>query len=197
MIRATLAGDCDTLMNVFYASLDIPLGTIYVVCTQKGIRRILLPQNASSQNTTHNIFSFQIQDALAKYFPETEYIEEKGMMPQFGMCSQAIEELRQYFAGERQEFRCPVIPKGTPFQQQVWEIVQAIPYGETRTYGDIAEALGDKNLSRAVGLANNANPIPIIIPCHRVIGKDGRLVGYGGGLAMKQYLLKLEGALLL
>lgn len=112
-------------------------------------------------------------------------------------CSQVVGELQQYFARTRRDFTTPLVLRGTPFQQQVWQIVRNIPYGSTMTYGELAETLGDKKLSRAVGFANGANPIPIIVPCHRVIGKHGDLTGYGGGLAMKRYLLQLEGAILL
>jgi methylated-DNA-[protein]-cysteine S-methyltransferase len=105
-------------------------------------------------------------------------------------------QLREYFAGKRRSFDVPVEPLGTEFQRRVWEIVAAIPYGETVSYGKIAEELGDPQRRRAVGAAVGANPIPIIIPCHRVIGADGTLVGYGGGLRMKIWLLRHEHALL-
>ena len=104
----------------------------------------------------------------------------------------AYTQLQEYFAGERKTFDLPVRLSGTPFQQSVWQALQRIPYGETRSYRDIAEAIGNPKAVRAVGSANNRNPLFIIIPCHRVIGSDGSLVGYGGGLAMKQFLLDLE-----
>ena len=102
------------------------------------------------------------------------------------------EELREYFAGERQMFDLPLAPQGTAFQQRVWQALLTIPYGEVRSYGDIARQIGDPKASRAIGGANNRNPIAIIIPCHRVIGANGRLVGYGGGLDKKEMLLSLE-----
>ena len=101
-------------------------------------------------------------------------------------------QLGEYFAGTRTTFDLPLAPHGDPFKQRVWALLQAIPYGETRTYGDLARALGDVNLSQAVGSANGRNPIGIIIPCHRVIGSDGSLVGYAGGLDRKRFLLALE-----
>jgi len=101
-------------------------------------------------------------------------------------------QLREYFAGERREFDLPVKLSGTPFQLAVWDALRAIPYGETRAYADIAAAVGNAKACRAVGMANNRNPISIIIPCHRVIGKNGSLVGYGGGLDKKEFLLALE-----
>lgn len=102
-------------------------------------------------------------------------------------------QLREYFAGARRTFDLPLAPHGTAFQQRVWAALRAIPYGETRTYGELAAAIGSPNASRAVGMANHRNPIPIIIPCHRVIGANGTLTGYAGGLEVKQKLLALEG----
>lgn len=103
-------------------------------------------------------------------------------------------QLREYFAGERQSFDLPLAPAGTPFQRAVWDALCAIPYGETRTYAQIAAAIGSPKACRAVGMANNRNPIAILIPCHRVIGASGSLTGYAGGLDVKQALLALEGA---
>ena len=102
------------------------------------------------------------------------------------------EELREYFSGERQAFDLPLAPQGTAFQQSVWQALLTIPYGEVRSYGDIARQIGNPKASRAIGGANNRNPIAIVIPCHRVIGANGRLVGYGGGLDKKEMLLSLE-----
>ncbi|MEU1851427.1 methylated-DNA--[protein]-cysteine S-methyltransferase [Streptomyces sp. NPDC019990] len=104
----------------------------------------------------------------------------------------AQEQLKAYFAGELEEFTLELRLAGTPFQRTVWEHLCRIPYGETRTYGELAAALGTPNASRAVGLANGRNPIGIIVPCHRVIGANGGLTGYGGGLDRKQRLLDLE-----
>ncbi|MCI8402089.1 MAG: methylated-DNA--[protein]-cysteine S-methyltransferase [Lachnospiraceae bacterium] len=104
-------------------------------------------------------------------------------------------ELTEYFAGQRREFTAPLKPEGTPFQMQVWQALRTIPYGETRSYGQIAAQIGKPGASRAVGMGNHYNPIAILIPCHRVIGADGSLTGYGGGLDIKEYLLKLEGIL--
>ena len=105
---------------------------------------------------------------------------------------EACRQLREYFAGQRRSFQLPLAPQGTPFQQQVWQALAEIPYGETRTYGEIAEAIGRKGASRAVGAANHRNPLPIFIPCHRVIGANGSLTGYAGGLETKRFLLALE-----
>jgi len=106
---------------------------------------------------------------------------------------EAARQLRAYFAGALREFLLPLDIDGTDFQKRVWGQVAAIPYGETRSYLQIAQALGSPGAVRAVGAANGANPVPIVVPCHRVIGANGRLVGYGGGLALKKRLLDLEG----
>ncbi|GHI93679.1 methylated-DNA--[protein]-cysteine S-methyltransferase [Streptomyces olivaceus] len=104
----------------------------------------------------------------------------------------AEEQLEAYFAGELKEFGLPLRLSGTPFQRTVWDQLRKIPYGETRTYGQLADALGNPAASRAVGLANGRNPIGIVVPCHRVIGASGGLTGYGGGLERKQRLLDFE-----
>lgn len=105
---------------------------------------------------------------------------------------QCCEELQEYFAGCRQSFDVPLAPSGTPFQQCVWNALCQIPYGKTRTYGEIAKMAGNPKASRAVGMANHRSPILILIPCHRVIGSDGSLTGYAAGLETKKYLLQLE-----
>ena len=104
----------------------------------------------------------------------------------------AIEQLGRYFAGELTRFDLPLELAGTPFQQQVWTALLDIPYGQTATYGELAAGLGKPAASRAVGLANGKNPISIVVPCHRVIGSDGSLTGYGGGIDRKRFLLDLE-----
>lgn len=105
---------------------------------------------------------------------------------------QAVNELQEYFEGRRQEFTVPLHPQGTDFQLRVWQVLRTIPYGKTWSYKQVATAAGNPNASRAVGMANNRNPIAIIIPCHRVIGANGRLVGYAGGLDVKEKLLEIE-----
>ncbi|MDO0937849.1 methylated-DNA--[protein]-cysteine S-methyltransferase [Streptomyces sp. DG2A-72] len=107
--------------------------------------------------------------------------------------SEAEDQLKAYFAGELKEFTLELRLHGTPFQRTVWDQLRKIPYGETRSYGDLADALGNPGASRAVGLANGKNPIGIIVPCHRVVGAGGSLTGYGGGLERKRRLLEFEG----
>ena len=104
----------------------------------------------------------------------------------------AIAQLEEYFAGTRRRFDLPLAPEGSPFQRQVWAMLRRIPYGETTTYGELARNLGRSSAARAVGAANGQNPIPIVIPCHRVVGSDGSLTGFGGGLDVKRRLLALE-----
>jgi methylated-DNA-[protein]-cysteine S-methyltransferase len=104
----------------------------------------------------------------------------------------AAEQLTAYFAGELREFTVPLRPEGTPFQLAVWEQLRAIPYGQTRSYGELAQRLGSPGASRAVGAANGSNPLSIVVPCHRVIGANGKLTGFGGGLPRKQWLLSME-----
>lgn len=109
------------------------------------------------------------------------------------LLDEAEAQLQAYFAGVCTTFDLPLAPKGTPFQRAVWDTLRAIPFGETRTYAQIAAAVGNPKACRAVGMANNRNPIAILIPCHRVIGANGSLTGYAGGLAVKKALLALEG----
>jgi methylated-DNA-[protein]-cysteine S-methyltransferase len=105
---------------------------------------------------------------------------------------EAVRQLREYFAGHREEFTMHVEPTGTAFQRTVWNELRRIPYGQTISYGELADRVGNPKASRAVGLANGANPISIVVPCHRVIGANGKLTGYGGGLSTKEKLLALE-----
>ena len=107
---------------------------------------------------------------------------------------EAVRQLEAYFAGRLRAFDLPLQPEGTEFQRRCWDALREIPYGETVSYGDIAARIGRPRATRAVGMANHNNPISIVIPCHRVIGRDGSLTGYGGGLAAKVWLLKLEAA---
>jgi methylated-DNA-[protein]-cysteine S-methyltransferase len=107
---------------------------------------------------------------------------------------EAVQQLAEYFTGVRRTFSVPLAPAGTSFQLKVWEALRDIPYGETLTYGELARRLGSAHGARAVGLANGSNPLPVIVPCHRVIGADGSLTGFGGGLPIKRALLQLEGA---
>jgi methylated-DNA-[protein]-cysteine S-methyltransferase len=124
------------------------------------------------------------------YAPRPEWVRDAGVAP----FRETRRQLTAYFAGELQEFDLPLAGAGTAFQQQVWSELCRIPYGDTRSYGEMARRVGQPGAARAVGLANGRNPISIIVPCHRVIGANGKLVGYGGGLDRKVALLSFEAA---
>lgn len=133
------------------------------------------------------------EDALtALYLPNTP-VEPVGA--ETHLLARGREELLAYFAGKRRTFDLPLEPQGTPFQQKVWSALADIPYGQTITYGELARRVGCPKGSRAVGQANHRNPLPILLPCHRVVGANGTLTGYGGGLELKEWLLRLEGIL--
>lgn len=123
------------------------------------------------------------------------FLQDNEIVPELlgnSLINQCIAELSEYFAGKRIRFDVPLAPNGTPFQQTVWGALSDIPYGKTCSYGEIAQKIGNPKAARAIGMANNRNPIPIIIPCHRVLGSNGHLTGYAGGLENKCYLLNLE-----
>lgn len=120
------------------------------------------------------------------------YLPEKGVCKETPVIKEAFRQLSEYFSGKRKEFHLPLLLKGTDFQIQVWNALLKIPFGETRSYKQIAEAIGNPKAVRAVGMANNKNPLLIVVPCHRVIGANGKLVGYAVGLDKKEFLLKLE-----
>ena len=119
--------------------------------------------------------------------------ESSGCSDHTPLLDEAARQLADYFEGRRREFDLPLAPAGTSFQREVWAALREIPYGETRSYKDIARAVGRPRACRAVGMANNRNPLPIVIPCHRVVGASGALTGYAGGLEVKSKLLQLEG----
>ncbi|MBC8015435.1 MAG: methylated-DNA--[protein]-cysteine S-methyltransferase [Sporomusaceae bacterium] len=149
-----------------------------------------------------NIFFYQTsigEIAIAENKAAITNLYFKGKMPlqdaviqETALLKEAFRQLEDYFAGKRKFFELPLAPEGTPFQQNVWKELQQIPYGETRSYGEIGKSIDQPKAYRAVGMANNKNPILIFIPCHRVIGANGKLVGYAGGLDVKNHLLKLE-----
>ena len=144
---------------------DTPFGAMGLAEEDGAIRRLYLPNSPTPRLMCH----------------ETPLLAE------------GRRQLTEYFSGTRRRFDLPLAPEGTAFQTQVWAALKDIPWGETRSYGQVAQAIGNPKASRAVGSANHRNPIPILIPCHRVIGADGSLVGYGGGLDLKRALLSLEG----
>jgi methylated-DNA-[protein]-cysteine S-methyltransferase len=134
------------------------------------------------------------------YFPPLReragWLEDDGRGPAGPVLARTRQQLTEYFAGARTTFDLPLDPPGTPFQREVWDALRTIPYGATTSYSELAQRLGDPRATRAVGAANGKNPIPIIVPCHRVVGARGELTGFGGGLDRKRWLLEHEGALL-
>lgn len=148
-----------------FIPFESPFGTLYIVEENEAITKLHLP---------------------ADPFSPREAPRETPLL------KRAARELSEYFAGARREFDLPLRPEGTPFQRTVWASLLDIPYGETRSYGDVARAIAKPNAARAVGQANHNNPIAILIPCHRVIGQNGALTGYGGGIAIKRALLGIE-----
>ena len=152
-----------------YAYLETPIGTLLLAGDDVAVHRITFPQRGRAAK------------------PEPDWQESER-----GPVGEAARQLREYFARRRAEFDLPLAPEGTAFQRSVWRQLQEIPYGETISYGELARRVGNPKASRAVGSANGANPLPIVIPCHRVIAGDGTLGGFGGGLPTKQALLALE-----
>lgn len=156
-------------------------------------RHVLLPSPIGKLTVVaeDGALTHLLMDA-AKYRPaDTDAFGDEAPPDEEPFAAAAV-QLRAYFAGELRDFDLPLAPRGDAFQQRVWDLLRTIPYGETRSYGDLARALGDRNLAQAVGTANGRNPIAVVIPCHRVIGTDGSLVGYAGGLDRKRFLLTLE-----
>jgi methylated-DNA-[protein]-cysteine S-methyltransferase len=167
------------VVRIAERALKTPVGVLQVAASDDAILYIELPRGRGSEPR----FERWLHGRLLS----------RGDTP---VLRAALAQLREYFAGKRRCFDVPVDPAGSDFQQRVWRLVADIPYGETVSYGRLAAELGGPELARAVGAAVGANPIPIVSPCHRVIGADGSLTGYGGGLQMKIWLLRHEGALL-
>jgi methylated-DNA-[protein]-cysteine S-methyltransferase len=155
-------------MTRSFTQTESPLGPLLLVADEAGLREIRF---VNGRHPTQ---------------PEPSWKEDRAPL------SETIRQLQAYFAGELESFDLQLAPEGTPFQLGVWRRLCDIPYGETISYGELAGRIGNPKASRAVGLANGSNPIPIVIPCHRVIGSNGKLTGYGGGLPIKEKLLALE-----
>ena len=141
---------------------------------------------ASNEYAITNLYFEKDPIVAGQHFPEGYHYQETELL------FVSYVQLCEYFAGNRKEFQLPIMLQGTDFMKSVWTAIAQIPYGETRTYSEIARAIGKPGAARAVGLANNRNPVPIFCPCHRVIGVGGKLVGYRGGIAFKRKLLELE-----
>ena len=151
-----------------YTRMESPVGPLLLVADDGGLRRI------------------EFVNGRKPVQPDPQWQDDAEQL------RETVRELRAYFAGDLERFNLDLAPEGTPFQLTVWKRLCEIPFGETISYGELARRIGNPNASRAVGLANGSNPIPIVIPCHRVIGSNGKLTGYGGGLPIKEKLLALE-----
>jgi O-6-methylguanine DNA methyltransferase len=158
--------------TLFYFRTPSPVGPLFLAASTKGLVRLE--------------FEARVQNLNPK---TTQRQESRKVLAPY------LDQLNQYFAGDRREFSIPLDLRGTDFQLQCWRALLDIPYGETRSYRDLARAIGHPNAFRAVGMSNNRNPIAIVVPCHRVIAADGSLCGYGGGLDIKRKLLDLEASL--
>ncbi len=165
--------------KAYYGIFDSSLGVVCIASTEKGVCKIALPKESKE-----DFFGW-----LRAHFGPQNVVEDRSKN------ESVLAELESYLARGLREFESSIDLRGTEFQRKVWREVRAIPYGTTCSYRDIAERIGHPGAYRAVGAANGANPIPIILPCHRVIGRDGSLRGYGGGLALMERLLHLEGAI--
>ena len=159
-------------MTIFHQFIDSPVGRLLIATSDEGLHAIEFPRGRHPVK----------RDAHWQESPHP-------------LLTEAARQLGEYFADQRRVFDLPLAPQGTDFQQRVWQALRAIPYGQTRSYAQLAEAIGQPKAMRAVGAANGRNPLSIVVPCHRVIGADGALVGFGGGLPVKTFLLRLEGAL--
>ena len=157
-------------MSLACKTIESPVGKLKLVASNEGLVAVLWQNDRPSRVRIGELVADDRHPILLK----------------------AERQLGEYFAGKRKEFSVPLDMRGTPFQKNVWEALLAIPFGETRSYGQLARQLGNPNATRAVGAANGRNPLSIVVPCHRVIGSTGKLTGFGGGLETKAQLLRLE-----
>lgn len=164
------------MQTVEITRIDTPIGKLRVGSTDKGLAYIELP-HASGRG---------LRGWLHHHFPDTRCVER------IDRNRTVVEQLLEYLAGDRTDFDLPLDLRGTEFQRRVWAALQEIPFGERRSYRDIAKAIGRPKAVRAVGAANGSNPVSLVVPCHRVINSDGKLGGYGGGLPLKARLLAME-----
>jgi methylated-DNA-[protein]-cysteine S-methyltransferase len=162
--------------------IESPVGRLLLAADGAGLRRIVF---LSGMRSAWPPADHGLPHPAA---PDGQTVSAEGRKT----LTETVRQLRAYFSGELESFNLPLAPEGTPFQLEVWHRLRDIPFGETMSYGEIARLLHRPGASRAVGLANGSNPIPLVIPCHRVIGSNGKLTGYGGGLPIKEKLLALE-----
>jgi O-6-methylguanine DNA methyltransferase len=162
--------------TVHIARSNSPIGPFRIASTAAGLAYVELPHSSGRG----------MRDWMQRYVPEHRCVDEVGPN------RAAIDQILEYLASERTDFDVPLDLRGTPFQRAVWDVLLKIPYGETYSYAEVARAIGRPNAQRAVGSANNANPVSLVVPCHRVIAADGSLGGYGGGQDLKARLLAME-----
>lgn len=180
-----LAATAEILMETLHSTMfTSPVGRLFLAASDQGLVALEFDARLPGQQTIRP----NPRDLRAEA-KGVQFAESAGAMRAY------VRELDEYFAGKRREFSFPLDLRGTDFQLACWRALLAIPYGETRSYGEIARAVGKPQAFRAVGMANNRNPVAIVVPCHRVIASNGTLCGYGGGLDVKRKLLELEGAL--
>ena len=170
---------CVHMEKIYYTSFSSKIGTIHVASTDHGVCKISIPAQTKKE----------FIGWLQKKFEENDLVESSTKNRQI------IDELHRYFDRRLVKFHSRLDPQGTEFQRRVWVELRRIRYGRTISYGELAKRVGVKLAYQAVGRANGANPLPIVVPCHRVVGSDARLVGYAAGLKTKEFLLRLEGAL--
>lgn len=172
--------------NITACFYESPIGKLYIQEKNRKISALSCRPDAI-QMPTDDIIQLSEEEAIQRQ--ENNANAETPASP---LLQEAVKQLGEYFRGERTAFTLPLCLEGTDFQQKAWAALQTIPYGETRSYGQLAAQLGNPKACRAVGGANNKNPVMILVPCHRVIGSDGSLMGFAGGLEVKKYLLELE-----
>ncbi len=174
-------------MGLYRKEIMTPCGPLTLLCDGRALTAVRFGREADGAATAKTAQAGA--EMFEKVMPTQQTQEARAAQE---ILEQAAREIGEYFEGKRRAFAVPTAAAGTPFQQAVWNALKEIPYGETRTYGEIARRIGHPRASRAVGQANNRNPLPIVVPCHRVIGTSGALTGYAGGLAVKERLLELE-----
>jgi O-6-methylguanine DNA methyltransferase len=179
-------------MELIHSTIFIsPVGPLFLAASQSGLVALEFDARLPGQQTIRP----NPRDLRSEHEGSAGRVKAVHFEPSEGELRPYVRELEEYFAGTRRQFDFPLDLRGTEFQLACWRALIAIPYGETRSYGDIARSVGRPQGFRAVGMANNRNPVAIVVPCHRVIASDGTLCGYGGGLDIKRKLLELEGAL--
>lgn len=183
-VAIALYEQVDSMDVIQLIKVNSPVGPLFLAASERGLVALEFDARLPGQQTIRPNPRDLRTERKGLRFEESE----RAMQPY-------VRELEEYFAGHRRAFSFPLDLRGTDFQLACWRALIAIPYGETRTYADIARAVGRPLGFRAVGMANNRNPVAIVVPCHRVIASDGTLCGYGGGLDIKRKLLELEGAL--